>query len=173
MTRLTTRLSVAITGLAACGVILTGCSSGQITQTSSQEAAVNGASANLKNIALRNVHMQAVQTSAALQPGLAVGLVFVAANDSPDTNDKLVGITSEVGDVKISGDGTIAAGEALVVNPPSGEAAPMGSATPVTAEVMLSKPVSNGLTYNFTFDFEKAGKATVAVPISAGDNPRE
>ena len=48
----------------------------------------------------------------------------------------------------------------------------MGSAKPETAEVTLSKPITNGLTYNFTFNFEKAGQTTVAVPISAGENPR-
>jgi hypothetical protein len=36
----------------------------------------------------------------------------------------------------------------------------------------LSKPITNGLTYNFTFDFQKSGKTTVSVPISAGEQPR-
>ena len=40
------------------------------------------------------------------------------------------------------------------------------------ATLALSKPISNGLTYNFTFRFEKAGEATVVVPISAGEAPR-
>jgi copper(I)-binding protein len=48
----------------------------------------------------------------------------------------------------------------------------MGNVTPATAEVTLSKPITNGLTYNFTFNFEKAGQTTVAVPLSAGSNPR-
>ena len=48
----------------------------------------------------------------------------------------------------------------------------MGSATPATAEVTLSKPITNGLNYTFTFDFEKAGRTTVTVPISAGESPR-
>lgn len=172
MNRLTTRICAATAGLAAFGVILTGCSSGQITQTSSQESAVNGSSANLKDIALRNVHLQAVQTSDALQPGTTVPLVFVAANNSPDTVDKLVSITSDVGEVKIAGDPTLGANGALIVNPASGEPVAMGSVIPTTASVLLSQPVSNGLTYNFTFTFEKAGKATVAVPISAGEAPR-
>jgi copper(I)-binding protein len=45
----------------------------------------------------------------------------------------------------------------------------MGSARPVVAEVTLTEPITNGLTYNFTFNFAKAGKVTVAVPISAGE----
>lgn len=172
MNRLTTRLSVATAGLLACGVILTGCSSGQITQTSSQESAVNGTSGTLKNIALRNVHLQVVQTGDAVAPGTTVPLVFVAANNSPDVNDKLVGITSDFGDVKFTGDGAIPANGALVVNAPGGEATAMGSAAAPAAAVTLTKPVSNGLTYNVTFNFEKAGKATLAVPLSAGESPR-
>jgi hypothetical protein len=36
----------------------------------------------------------------------------------------------------------------------------------------LTKPITNGLTYNFTFNFEKAGQASVLVPISAGVGPQ-
>ncbi|MBI3693115.1 MAG: hypothetical protein HY239_21255, partial [Mycolicibacterium aromaticivorans] len=53
------------------------------------------------------------------------------------------------------------------------EASPMGSAQPAKAEVTLSQPISNGLTYGFTFTFEKAGQATVQVPISAGGAERQ
>lgn len=162
MNRLTNRLTAMTAGLAACGLLLTGCGAGQISQTADQEAAVNGMSVNVKNIALRNVHLQATQTGDFLQPGRIVPLVFVAANDSPDVNDKLVGITSDVGNVALSGDGTVAAGSALVAG---------SSGTPM-AQVTLTKPITNGLSYNFTFNFEKAGSTTVAVPISAGDPAR-
>lgn len=168
MNRLSNRLIAASAGLVACGLVLTGCGAGQISQTASQEAAVNGNSVNVKNIALRNVHIQAEQSSDFMQPGKAVPLVFVAANESPDVDDKLVGITSDAGTVALSGDGSIPAGRALVVSAP-GVAEPMGSTKPQTAVVTLSKPITNGLTYNFTFNFEKAGKTTVAVPIAAGE----
>lgn len=169
MNRLTNRVAVATAGLAACGLLITGCGSGQISQTAGQEAAVNGMSANVKTIALRNVHLQATQTSDFLQPGRIVPLLFVAANDSPDVNDKLVGITSEFGNVALTGDMSIPAGGALVTGSGGGEAQAMGAAAPATAMVTLTKPVTNGLAYNFTFDFEKAGKTTVAVPIAAGE----
>jgi len=46
---------------------------------------------------------------------------------------------------------------------------PLGSNTNAAkATVTLAKPISNGLLYNFTFNFEKAGQATLQVPISAG-----
>ena len=167
------RLCATTAGLVAGAMIVTGCSAGQISQTASQEAAVNGNSANAKNIALRNVHLLATQSSDYLQPGRAVPLLFVAANTSPDVNDKLLGITSDVGAVAMTGDTAVPAGAALVVGSASGQAEAMGSATPAAAEVTLNKPITNGLTYNFTFMFEHAGKVTTAVPISAGDTPRQ
>lgn len=166
MNRLSNRLLAASAGLAACGVILTGCGSGQISQVASQEAAVNGMSANAKNIALRNVHLLATRDS--LTPGKVLPLVFVAANNSLDVNDKLVSITSDFGTVALSGDAAIPAGQALVAAPMGGPEA-MSSTAPGTALVTLTKPITNGLSYPFTFTFEKAGAVTVAVPLSAGD----
>jgi copper(I)-binding protein len=173
--RLTNRLVAASAGLAACGLILTGCGAGQISQTADQESAVNGATANVANIALRNVHIQAVQNGDALKPGRTVELIFVAANTSPDTNDKLVSVSSDVGSVVIGGTTAIPAGTSLIVGSADGQAAatPMGSAQPTKAEVTLNQPITNGLTYKFTFDFDKAGKTTVAVPISAGGATRQ
>ena len=169
MNRSKIRLCATAAGLVAGAMILIGCSAGQISQTASQEAAVNGNSANAKNIALRNVHLLATQTSDYLQPGRTVPLVFVVANNSPDVNDKLVGITSDVGAVAMTGDAAIPAGAALVVAAASGQVEAMGSATPAAADVTLNTPITNGLSYDFTFSFEHAGKVTVAVPISAGD----
>lgn len=172
MTRFSNRLVAASAGLAACGVILTGCGSGQISQVATQEAAVNGNSANVQNIAVRNIHLLANQGSDYLQPGKTVPLIFAAANNSPDTNDKLVSITSDVGTVALTGDGAIPAGGVLAIAP-KGQAQEMGSAAPAAAAVTLNKPITNGLSYPFTFTFEKAGSVTVNVPISAGEGERQ
>ena len=104
---------------------------GQISQTADQQSAVNGAAANVANIALRNVHLQAMQTGAALPAGQTVELMFVAANISPDVNDKLVSITSDVGTVALTGVTAIPAGTSLIVGSADGqaEATPLGSAS--------------------------------------------
>ena len=172
MNRLRNRLFATSAGLAACGLILAGCSSGQISQTANQVASVNGSSADVKTISLRNVHLLAVQDGDYLQPGSAVPLMFVVGNNSSDVDDKLVGITSDIGAVAITGDSAIPAGDALVVGSTTGQAEAMGSAISPAAEVTLSKPITNGLTYNFTFIFDKAGEVNVAVPISAGETPQ-
>lgn len=172
MNRLSNRIVATSAALAACGVLLTGCGSGQISQVANQESAVNGTAAKAgKDIVLRNIHLMANQTGDFLQPGKVVPLVFVAANNSAEVDDKLVGISSEYGTVAVGGDGSIPAGRALVVTA-KGQNEGMGSATPATAEVTLTKPITNGLSYPFTFSFEKAGSVEVQVPLSAGEGPR-
>lgn len=168
------RLCTASAALAACGVLLTGCGAGQISQSAGMEAAINGAAANAGDIGLRNIHLQAVQTEDFLRPGDTVPLMFVAVNNSPDENHQLVRITSDVGQVSLTGDGTIPASGALVVGLADGQpqTLPDGEGTPAIAEVKLTKPITNGLSYGFTFDFGKAGTTTVAVPISAGNADR-
>ena len=165
--------------LAACGlvgaVVLSGCSAGQVSQTAVQAAAVNGTSANIGEVAVRNAHLRANQTTDYVQPGREIELLFLASNGSPDVNDKLVSITSDIGTVTLTGDTSLPANGALVVGSPDGQTTALDSveaAEAAAATVQLSKPISNGLTYNFTFKFEKGGEGTVPVPISAGESPR-
>jgi copper(I)-binding protein len=177
--RFPSRTSAATPILAACAlaasVALSGCGAGQVSQMATQEPAVNGTSGNLGAIAIRNAHLRATQSTDYVQPGRDVELLFVAVNNSPDTNDKLVAITSDVGKVTLSGDTSLPANGVLAVGEPDGQIAPLESAEradAAEATVALSKPITNGLTYNFTFEFEKAGNTTVTVPISAGEAPR-
>ena len=168
------RFKLAACGLAA-AVALVGCSSGQVSQMATQEPAVNGTSANLGAIALRNVHLRADQVTDFVRPGKEVELIFQASNSSPDEADKLESITSEVGTVTLTGDTTVPASGVLTVGAPDGQITPLESveaAEAAEAKVALNKPITNGLTYDFTFKFEKAGEVKVRVPISAGEAPR-
>ena len=75
----------------------------------------------------------------------------------------------------LSGDTALPPTATLVVGEPDGQIAPLETtetAEAAKATVDINKPITNGLTYNFTFDFEKAGRTSVAVPISAGESPR-
>lgn len=161
------RAVIALLGLAA---LLSGCGAGQVSQTALQDPAINGNMVTVKNLALRNIRIQAVQHGDFLQPGRTVDLALVAVNQSPDTTDNLVGITSEIGTVTVSGDTRIPAGGMLFVGEPEAKyvaAGPIDSNTAARATVTLAKPITNGLNYHFTFNFEKAGQASVLVPISA------
>lgn len=179
MKRRTSFAGRSVAALAAGGVVLSAalsaCGAGQVSQTATQEAAINGVNATLGEIALRNVHIFATQTSAEIQPGRDVELVFVVTNQSTDTPDRLVSVTTDIGEVDVTGNGEVPAGGVLVVGTPDGQPTALGAVEPAeTAEAMiaLSRPITNGLTYDFTFTFERAGEAVVGVPISAGEAPR-
>jgi copper(I)-binding protein len=171
------RFKLVACGLAAtvAAVTLSACSAGQVSQTAMQEPAVNGTSANIGTIELRNIHLRGNQVTDYIQPGRDIELIFQATNGSPDTPDKLVSITSDIGTVSLTGDTTVPPSGVLTVGAPDGQTTPLESveaAEAAEASTTLTKPISNGLTYNFTFKFEKAGEGTVAVPISAGEAPR-
>jgi copper(I)-binding protein len=172
-----------VVALAACGlsaaIVLSGCSAGQISQTANQNPAVNGALAWVGNpatgIALRNVHLRAPQTGDFVRPGDQAELLFVAINESTENPDRLVSITSDIGTVTVTGDARVPAGGTLVVGTPDGTPSALDAAegaTTVEAAVRLSKPITNGLNYPFTFTFERSGQTELNVPISAGETPR-
>lgn len=160
--------------VAVLAALLSGCGAGQVSQMAVQEPAINGNKVTFNNVALRDIRIQATQTGDFLQPGRTVDLVLVAINQSPTTADRLVGISSEIGTVTLSGDTRLPAGGSLFIGTPEGQKVapgPVGANGAAKAAIALTKPISNGLTYNFTFSFEKAGQASVAVPISAGVLP--
>lgn len=173
MNRLDNRRSMAVAALAAgAALAFTGCGSGQLSQTAAQVPAVDGAQAVVQNVALRNVHIQAVQTGDFLRPGHSVDLVAAVSNQSSDTADKLVAVTTDIGTVTLSGDTRLPAAGMLFVGTADGQnikaVHAVEPAHTAKATVALTKPITNGLTYNFTFTFEKAGSASLPVPISAG-----
>lgn len=171
--------STRLAALAAAGLIgaaaLAGCGAGQLSQTASQESAVDGAQATTKNVALRNVRIQAQQQTDYIDPGTTVDLVLVVVNQSPDVADKLVSVSSDIGKVTVTGNATLPAGGTLFVGTPSGQnrnaANSVEAADTVKATVALDKPITNGPNYNFTFVFEKAGSVSLAVPVSAPEGP--
>jgi hypothetical protein len=173
------RRSARVAMLAVGGLIgavaLTGCSAGQVAQTAMQQSAVDGNQAVINNVALRNVRIQALQTGDFLRPGATVDLVLVAVNQSPDITDKLVGITTDIGKVTVTGDPVLPASGVLFIGAPNSQhkkaVDAVEDAHSVKATVALTKPITNGLDYDFTFNFEKAGSVSVAVPISAPDGP--
>jgi hypothetical protein len=173
------RVSAVTVGLTVVGLVaaLTGCSAGQLSQTANQEPAVNGTKVTFNNVALRDVRIQSAEIGDYLRPGRTVDLVLVAVNESPDIADRLVGISSDIGAVTVTGDARLPAGGTLFVGTPNGQNAKaldmVEAADTAKATVVLAKPITNGLTYNFTFDFEKAGRASIPVPISAPVAPGE
>lgn len=75
-----------VASIALLAAALSGCGAGQISQTANQKPAVNGNRLTINNVLLRDIRIQAVQTSDFIQPGKAVDLVLVAVNQSPDVS---------------------------------------------------------------------------------------
>ena len=167
----------AVVALAAGGVLaLSACGAGQISQTATQVSAVNGNSADIGDISLRNVHVVYPQTEEySIEAGGKVELGFIAVNNSPANADTLTRIS------------TTAASSITVGEEPGGtEIAPLtalGAGTPVNNEATnpdiplqfivvelngIGEEVRPGLTVPITFTFEDAGDVELLVPVDAG-----
>jgi copper(I)-binding protein len=89
---------------AGLGLVAVGCSAGQVTQTDTQVAAVDGASGNAGPIAVRNVMLAFPPDGNRYHEGEAVPITFVIANTG-ETPDKLLSIKSDAaeGEAEILG----------------------------------------------------------------------
>jgi copper(I)-binding protein len=98
-------------------LVLAGCGAGQITQTATQQAAVNGTHAEVKNIALRDAAVQYPTSGpgypAGATPALTLTIVNLGAQD-----DTLVSVTTEGGgQATVTGSKDIIAAHSLVIGP--------------------------------------------------------
>jgi hypothetical protein len=193
------------TGVAAIGVVigalaLAGCGAGQITQTSTQVAAVSGAQANVGAIAIRDAQFEyAATTNASVYPRGGDAPLDMTIVNSAAADDRLVSASSPVAQsVKVSGNTTIAGGRVLLVKgqpaaaapvPAAGataSATPSASAAPTSAELApneeptganivligVNQEIRPGLNYPVTLTFQKAGTVTVNVPVGNPTTPR-
>jgi copper(I)-binding protein len=84
---------------AGLGLVAVGCSAGQVTQTDTQVAAVDGASGNAGPIAVRNVMLAFPSDGNRYHDGEDAPLTFVIAN-SGETPDKLLSIKSDASEAE-------------------------------------------------------------------------
>jgi copper(I)-binding protein len=80
-------------GIALGALLLTGCGAGQITQTDTQVAAVNGASGDAGPIAVRNVELQYPGGTGAYAPGSNASVTLTIVNTGVQA-DTLTGIVT-------------------------------------------------------------------------------
>lgn len=139
MTRTTRiRSTAAVAGAVIGAVVLAGCSAGQITQTSRQVTAVDGANANAGPIGVRNAHFvlpEHVESAVAYPRGGSAPLQLVIVN-SGNTADELVSVTSPIaGSGEVTGKRDVPAGRTIFVEgePAAEAAAAAPTATPTAA----------------------------------------
>lgn len=164
------RAGLVLTIAAAVGLTV-GCGAGQISQTATQQAAVNGNDARLDDLHLLNVYFHAEPTDTSEARYGQVRLSFTVTNNSLNT-ERLVSIDSPAASFTVTGPeqareirpGTsLSAGQPVeqLEKPP----APDGPLT-VRAE-MPAESIRPGLTHPVTFTFAEAGPVTLAVPFDA------
>ncbi|KAA0016339.1 copper chaperone PCu(A)C [Antrihabitans cavernicola] len=168
---------VPLAALAA--LAISGCSAGRISQTAQQVAAVNGRSADIGDISLRNIYLTPSTATGpcVAQHGGPIRVAFTAVNNSSTTPDRLIGIASDAAN-SVAVDAPAAA---LVIAPKTTLAAGQpieqvtGASAPDTPiDVVLNHPnkyARPGLTVPLTFTFEKAGATTVDVALDACPTP--
>lgn len=146
------RRAIAVAALAAgAALALSGCSAGQISQTASQVSAVNGNSATIGTMALRDVRILLPQSEqyTNAKGGKAV-VAFSAINQGTSRADELVSIDTDLGKVEINPKTPqLAPGQTVVADGPAARAgrassAPASSAAPTSAPEHGATPNEEG-----------------------------
>ena len=172
-------------------LVLAGCGAGQITQTDSQQPAVNGTHAQVKTIDLRNAAVQYPKSGPGYAAGATPALTLTIVNRGAQ-DDALVSVTTADGtQATIEGSKTVVAMHSLVIGPDdavestnevqstgaptSSSSAPTSSGTP-TGSSSATNSQGNNLTGTPTSEVpssgpaatptapEKVGQATVTLP---------
>ncbi|WP_091803063.1 copper chaperone PCu(A)C [Prauserella marina] len=164
-------LGAAAFGLGA-ALLVTGCGAGQITQTDTQVAAVNGAEAQVGTMAIRNAELAypsggepAVHTE-----GSNADVLMSIVNQSLE-EDQLVSASSENADsVELGGERAIPGNTTLAIGPtaPGGEQQLHGT---ITLQG-LKQEVRPGQNLVITLTFREAGEVQVDLPVMAPTEPR-
>lgn len=164
-------LAGTVGALALAGTLaLSGCGTGQLSQTAEQNAAVNGTGIQQGSVVIRDLQVAYPQSSAspdAVYPrGGAAPLRFGMVNEGA-VADRLVRVSSPAATaVTVTGDATLPQDVLLVGGGETGTA-PAGT-RPVTIELTgLTQPIQAGLSIPVTFQFERAGTVTAQVPVGA------
>lgn len=170
--RIRWRATTTATGAMLVAFSAMGCGGGQLSQTATQDPAINGANAQLDYLQLRDIVLLA---EPATEDGLPrysdVRLAFVVVNTSDGRTDRLTSIESPAAlSVTIhapAGGLEIGPGEAIAASHPvenvENTAAPDA---PFTVNMTLSdRAVRPGLPVSVTFGFARAGKVDVQVPF--------
>lgn len=162
---------IAIAALAA--LAAAGCSAGRVTQTSVQVATVDGASADLDQLSLRNIRF-VYPEGGSYQAGDDAELALVVTNQGLE-EDTLIGVTGDFFDgasLVSSGSGSSGGGdEGLDAPVPAQGSLIFGTDDDPAIEVSdLSDDLVASQIVSVTFVFESAGEVTVDVPVA---NPTE
>ncbi|GAB3282401.1 copper chaperone PCu(A)C [Parasphingorhabdus pacifica] len=174
------RLASAALGIGA-AIALTGCSAGQVTETDTQVAAVDGASGETNGIAVRDAQLTFPSHGRTYPKGASAPMQLVLVNANLEA-DRLVGVNSPYAQSVELGGKTDLPGESALHAQPDVPGTAGQAPQPATAESGqreikltvqgLTREIGPGVTIPVTFKFQHAGEVTVQVPIGADPHPR-
>ncbi|MGH3432921.1 MAG: hypothetical protein ACRDQB_08815 [Thermocrispum sp.] len=156
-----------------------GCSAGQVTQTATHLAAVNGDSAQVGAVQVSNATL-AYPEGGYWSAGSDVGVSMTITNNGPaaDELQRIAGSISD--DIPIDGATVIPSRRALTIGGQPAPSTPKadsgtdagaaGKATVVLSEI--KKNLFPGMVVDLTLTFRDAGTVTLRVPIAAPEHPR-
>lgn len=163
-------LGAVVLGLGAV-LLLAGCGAGQITQTDTQVAAVNGAPANVGKLAIRNAEVIVPNGAGArgLPPGADAGVRMSIINQGT-VADKLRSVrTGVASSVSVAGETTVAGENTLVLGP---DKRPTPGSVHATVTLKgLKRQLWPGEMVRMTLTFRDAGPVTFDVPVVVPDQP--
>lgn len=166
---------VAARVMACCALALApvSCGAGQIAQTDSQVAAVDGAFGNAGNaIALREVLIPYPPNLQGSYPaGSTVPVVLTIINQT-DRDDELIAVSSPaVSQALIMGTSRIPPGTTVMSTasdlPVSGVPSSPLVGGELRVALITTRPLRAGLNIPVTFQFRNAGRVTLSVPMAA------
>ena len=181
MSRQHRKITVLSTLALATVAAVTACSAGQVTQTSTQVATVQGSSADIGDLALRDIRI-VYPSGGTYAEGSTAELVLVVTNQGL-TEDNLIDVTGEFFDsANLPSDDPSPTPSDDPSSTPSGdEPAQANVEAPIPAEgilqfgtsespsielVNLTEKISVAEVFVITFVFEQAGEVTVEVPVA-------
>lgn len=154
-------------------LLVAGCGAGQITQTDTQQAGVNGAKAQVGDIAIRDATLtfpdNAGSGPAVYPPGSDVDLRMSIVNEGAAA-DELVSARSDAAtSVAIEGTRTVYGGNTLRIGavPPDLEGVEDGKL--ILRD--LTTQVRPGELVSVTLTFRDAGRVTLEMPVAGPDEP--
>ncbi|EHR63434.1 copper chaperone PCu(A)C [Saccharomonospora cyanea] len=159
-------------------LLVAGCGAGQITQTDTQVAAINGTSAEVGTIAIRNAevsHQVGGGADAAVYPPNSDARVTMwLVNEGFDADELVSARTDAASNVTITGSRAVPAQRTLVLgaeDPAAGEVTGNPTKGTLTLEG-LTRQLRPGQLIEITLTFRDAGRVTFEMPVTVPDEPR-
>lgn len=136
-----------------------GCAAGQVTGTNTQTSTVDGAGANVGDLALRDITFESPD-GGLYEAGDSARLLFTVVNRNPLEDDALVDVTSPAFEGDLDSD------DGLPIELPARVDVSFREDGSVLELTDLAEDLRASVQVDVTFVFEKAGEVTVQVPVA-------